>query len=123
MYAVSRIIAAVARQHLLPPVLARVHGRFGTPHVATILSGVATAVIALFTGVVALRCCAAVPLRRCAAACIDARRACMRALVAFLQLTALPRFCCRRLRLLLPPPPPLALIPMMQNRLRVSCFP
>lgn len=45
-----RIIAAVARQHLLPPVLATVHKRFGTPWVATLLSGVATAVIALFTG-------------------------------------------------------------------------
>lgn len=49
MFAVSRIIAAVARQHLLPPFLARVHKRFGTPHISTILSGVATAVIALFT--------------------------------------------------------------------------
>jgi APA family basic amino acid/polyamine antiporter len=45
-----RIIAAVARQHLLPPVLATVHKRFGTPWVATLLSGVATALIALFTG-------------------------------------------------------------------------
>jgi hypothetical protein len=33
MFAVSRIVAAVARQHLLPPVLARVHKRFGTPHI------------------------------------------------------------------------------------------
>lgn len=49
MYAVSRIIAAVSRQHLLPPVLARVHRRFGTPYISTLLSGVATAVIALFT--------------------------------------------------------------------------
>eukprot|EP00878_Enallax_costatus_P002770 GHUV01002960.1.p1 GENE.GHUV01002960.1~~GHUV01002960.1.p1 ORF type:complete len:337 (+),score=62.34 GHUV01002960.1:919-1929(+) len=49
MYAVSRIIAAVSRQHLLPPFLARVHKRFGTPYIATILQGVATAVIALFT--------------------------------------------------------------------------
>jgi APA family basic amino acid/polyamine antiporter len=39
----------VARQHLLPPVLASVHKRFGTPWVATLLSGVATAIIALFT--------------------------------------------------------------------------
>lgn len=49
-FAQSRIIAAVGRQHLLPPVLALVHPKFGTPYVATILSGVATAVIALFTG-------------------------------------------------------------------------
>lgn len=49
MFAVSRIIAAVARQHLLPPVLASVHGRFGTPWVATLCAGLATALIALFT--------------------------------------------------------------------------
>lgn len=49
MYAVSRIIAAVARQHLLPPFLAKVHSKFGTPYISTILQGVATAVIALFT--------------------------------------------------------------------------
>jgi APA family basic amino acid/polyamine antiporter len=49
MFAVSRIIAAVARQHLLPPFLAKVHKRFGTPYISTALSGVATAVIALFT--------------------------------------------------------------------------
>lgn len=56
MFAVSRIIAAVARQHLLPPVLATVHKRFGTPWVATVLSGVATALIALFTGKQPCRC-------------------------------------------------------------------
>lgn len=49
MFAVSRIIAAVARTHLLPPFLAKVHKRFGTPFVATAIQGVATAVIALFT--------------------------------------------------------------------------
>lgn len=49
MYATSRIIAAVARQHMLPPFLALVHPRLGTPHVSTILSGLAAAVIALFT--------------------------------------------------------------------------
>jgi amino acid transporter len=50
MFAVSRIIAAVARQRLLPPVLASVHSRFGTPWVATLCAGLATALIALFTG-------------------------------------------------------------------------
>lgn len=50
MYATSRIIAAVARAHLLPPFLARVHHKLGTPYVSTILSGVAAAVMALFTG-------------------------------------------------------------------------
>jgi amino acid transporter len=50
MYATSRIIAAVARAHLLPPFLARVHHKLGTPYVSTILSGVAAAIMALFTG-------------------------------------------------------------------------
>lgn len=50
MYATGRIIAAVARSHLLPPFLARVHHKLGTPYIATLLSGVATAVMALFTG-------------------------------------------------------------------------
>jgi APA family basic amino acid/polyamine antiporter len=50
MYATSRIIAAVARNHLLPPFLARVHEKLGTPYISTILSGVAAAVMALFTG-------------------------------------------------------------------------
>jgi len=49
MYAVARIVAAVARQHMLPPFLAKVHGRFGTPYISTILTGVAAAIIALFT--------------------------------------------------------------------------
>jgi APA family basic amino acid/polyamine antiporter len=53
MYATSRIIAAVARAHLLPPFLARVHHKLGTPYVSTILSGVAAAVMALFTGMYA----------------------------------------------------------------------
>lgn len=52
-----RIIAAVARQHLLPPFLATVHKRFGTPWVATLLQGVATALIALFTGRQELAAC------------------------------------------------------------------
>lgn len=53
MYATSRIIAAVARAHLLPPFLARVHHKLGTPYISTILSGVAAAVMALFTGTAA----------------------------------------------------------------------
>lgn len=51
MYATSRIIAAVARAHLLPPFLARVHQKLGTPYISTILSGGAAAIMALFTGV------------------------------------------------------------------------
>jgi APA family basic amino acid/polyamine antiporter len=35
-----RILFAMARDGLLPPVFARVHPRFGTPHVSTILTGV-----------------------------------------------------------------------------------
>jgi APA family basic amino acid/polyamine antiporter len=50
MFAVSRIIAAVARTHLLPPFLAKVSNRWGTPWIATLLQGIATALIALFTG-------------------------------------------------------------------------
>jgi hypothetical protein len=50
MYATSRIIAAVSRAHLLPPFLARVHHKLGTPYISTILSGMAAAVMALFTG-------------------------------------------------------------------------
>lgn len=49
MYAVARIVAAVGRQHIRPPFFARVHPRFGTPMVSTILTGVTAAVIALFT--------------------------------------------------------------------------
>jgi APA family basic amino acid/polyamine antiporter len=49
MYATSRIVAAVGRQHILPPFLARVHPKLATPYVATIAQGVASAIIALFT--------------------------------------------------------------------------
>jgi APA family basic amino acid/polyamine antiporter len=49
MYATARIVAAVGRQHILPPFLARVHPRLATPYVATIAQGIASAVIALFT--------------------------------------------------------------------------
>jgi APA family basic amino acid/polyamine antiporter len=49
MYATARIIAASARQHMLPPFLARVHPRLGTPYISQILSGIAAAIIALFT--------------------------------------------------------------------------
>jgi basic amino acid/polyamine antiporter, APA family len=36
----ARILLAMARDRFLPPVFARVHPRFGTPHVSTILTGV-----------------------------------------------------------------------------------
>jgi len=40
-----RILFAMARDGFLPPGLARVHPRFKTPHVATILTGVLVAVV------------------------------------------------------------------------------
>src|SRR5581483_3882268 len=38
-----RILFAMARDGFLPPVFARVHPRYGTPHVSTILTGVLVA--------------------------------------------------------------------------------
>jgi APA family basic amino acid/polyamine antiporter len=40
-----RILFAMARDGLLPPVFARVHPRFKTPHVSTILTGVLVGVV------------------------------------------------------------------------------
>jgi APA family basic amino acid/polyamine antiporter len=40
-----RILFAMARDGLLPPVFARVHPRFGTPHVSTIATGVLVGVV------------------------------------------------------------------------------
>lgn len=50
MYATARIICAVARQHMLPPLFARIHPKFKTPAIATVCQGISCAVIALFTG-------------------------------------------------------------------------
>ncbi|GBF96644.1 cationic amino acid transporter [Raphidocelis subcapitata] len=49
MYGASRIITGVARDHLIPPVLARVNARFQTPWIAIAIQGTATAVLALLS--------------------------------------------------------------------------
>jgi basic amino acid/polyamine antiporter, APA family len=41
----SRILLAMARDRFLPPVFARVHPRYGTPHMATILTGALVGVV------------------------------------------------------------------------------
>jgi APA family basic amino acid/polyamine antiporter len=46
-----RILFAMARDGFLPPVFARVHPRYGTPHVSTILTGVLVAVCSAFTNI------------------------------------------------------------------------
>ena len=47
----SRIFFSMARDGLLPPVFARVHEKFKTPHVTTILVGIIIACIAAFTNI------------------------------------------------------------------------
>jgi len=46
MYGQTRIFFVMARDGLLPPVLSRIHPKFHTPHVITILTGVFVAVFA-----------------------------------------------------------------------------
>jgi APA family basic amino acid/polyamine antiporter len=44
-----RIFFAMSRDGLLPPFFSKVHPRFGTPHVGTIITGVVVGVTAMFT--------------------------------------------------------------------------
>jgi APA family basic amino acid/polyamine antiporter len=44
-----RIFFAMSRDGLLPKLFARVHPRYGTPHVSTIITGVVVGVFAMFT--------------------------------------------------------------------------
>ena len=46
-----RILFAMARDGFLPPVFARVHPRFGTPHVSTILTGVLVGGVSSFVNI------------------------------------------------------------------------
>jgi APA family basic amino acid/polyamine antiporter len=49
-----RIFFAMSRDGLLPKFFSRVHPRFGTPHISTILTGVAVGVTAMFTSLDAM---------------------------------------------------------------------
>lgn len=44
----TRILFAMARDGLLPPIFARVHPRFATPHIATVVTGIIVALVAGF---------------------------------------------------------------------------
>ncbi len=48
---VPRLVAAAAREGLLPSVFAKVHSRFGTPWVATLFTGGVTGVYDVVRGI------------------------------------------------------------------------
>ncbi|MDH4064518.1 MAG: amino acid permease, partial [Acidobacteriota bacterium] len=54
MLAQSRIFYTMANDGLLPPWVARIHPRFRTPHITTIVTGVLIAVLAAVTPIVVL---------------------------------------------------------------------
>ena len=51
LMAQPRIFFSMSRDGLLPPVFSRIHPRFQTPHVSTILTGVAVGVCSMFTSI------------------------------------------------------------------------
>ena len=58
MYAQTRAFFAMSRDGLLPPVISRLHSKFGTPHITTVIVGCGVALTAGFTpiGIVAEMC-------------------------------------------------------------------
>ena len=49
MYGQSRIFFAMSRDGLIPAAISKVHPKYGTPHIITIVAGIAVALIAGFT--------------------------------------------------------------------------
>jgi hypothetical protein len=56
LYGQARILCVVARDHMLPPVLARISPRLGTPAIAATVMGLATGLI--LSGAQEYKCCA-----------------------------------------------------------------